>query len=114
MTQILVFGHGAVGREITAILAARGDSVTVAQRRPPASLPAGVRLRLQVVPTWLFPILGLVRRDAYELAEMRFQTDRPYRVDSWKFRSRFELEPTAFEDGLAATLGFYRQQAISG
>jgi nucleoside-diphosphate-sugar epimerase len=75
---------------------------------------AGVRLRLQVVPSWLFPLLGLIRRDAYELAEMRFQIDRPYRVDSSKFRASFGMEPTAFEEGLGATVDFYRQQAIPG
>ena len=43
MTQsILVLGYGAVGRAVTAALAARGDTVRVGQRSRPADLPAGV------------------------------------------------------------------------
>ena len=43
MTQsILVLGYGAVGRAVTAALAARGDAVRVGQRSRPADLPPGV------------------------------------------------------------------------
>lgn len=75
---------------------------------------AGTRLRLRTMPGWIFPLLGLIRRDAYELAEMRFQTERPYRIDSSKFRNRFGMEPTSFEDGMAATVAFYQQQVGTG
>ena len=40
--QITVFGYGAVGRPIVALLAARGDRVRVATRSIPTDLPAGV------------------------------------------------------------------------
>ena len=72
---------------------------------------AGVRLRMVVLPTWLQPILGIAVPELRELIEMRFQTDRPYYVDAGKFRARFGLEPTSFEDGLAATIRFYRDAA---
>ncbi len=42
----VVFGHGAVGRVVTETLLARGDSVRIAQRSP----PAGASKRAQFVP----------------------------------------------------------------
>ncbi len=41
MNRVAVFGYGPVGREVTALLAARGDDVLVAQRSAPRHLPAG-------------------------------------------------------------------------
>ena len=72
---------------------------------------AEVPLRMRVLPTWLQPILGIAVPELRELIEMRFQTDRPYYVDTGKFRTRFGQEPTSFEEGLAATVRFYRDAA---
>ncbi len=72
---------------------------------------AGVPLRMLMLPRWLQPILGIVVPELRELIEMRFQTDRPYYVDTGKFRARFGQEPTSFEDALAATVRFYRDAA---
>ena len=38
-----------------------------------------------------------------ELIEMRFQWDRPYRVDSSKFASSFWSDATPFETGVRET-----------
>jgi dTDP-D-glucose 4,6-dehydratase len=54
------------------------------------------------------PILGIAVPELRELIEMRFQTDRPYSVDAGKFQARFGQEATSFEEGLAATVRFYR------
>ncbi|HEX4586131.1 MAG TPA: NAD-dependent epimerase/dehydratase family protein [Burkholderiaceae bacterium] len=70
---------------------------------------AGVPLRLFVLPAWLQPVLGLFVPEVRELIEMRFQTDRPYRVDATKFSARFGPRFTSFEEGLAATVEFYRR-----
>jgi nucleoside-diphosphate-sugar epimerase len=72
---------------------------------------AGVSLRMQVLPTWLRPILGIAVPELRELIEMQFQTDRPYYVDAGKFRARFGQHATSFEEGLAATVRFYRDAA---
>jgi len=72
---------------------------------------AGVPLRTLMLPRWLQPILGIAVPELGELIEMRFQTDRPYFVDAGKFRARFGQEATSFEDGLAATVRFYRDAA---
>ena len=41
MRKIAIFGYGAVGRETAKILAGRGDSVRVVQRKEPKELPTG-------------------------------------------------------------------------
>ena len=45
MKRVVVFGCGAVGREVAKLLVARGDDVVVAQRSAPSSLPEGSSFR---------------------------------------------------------------------
>jgi nucleoside-diphosphate-sugar epimerase len=73
-----------------------------------AAKMADVPLRLQIVPPWLQPVLGLFQPVLGELIEMRFQTDRPYYVDATKFAARFG-GATSFEDGLSATIDACRR-----
>ncbi|HEX7157071.1 MAG TPA: hypothetical protein VF229_07630, partial [Burkholderiaceae bacterium] len=73
-----------------------------------AAAIAGVGLRLRAIPAWLQPALGMLEPTVRELVEMRFQTDRPYRVDATKYAARFGAGFTPFDVGLAATVGFYR------
>ncbi|MDD2878073.1 MAG: NAD-dependent epimerase/dehydratase family protein [Acidiphilium sp.] len=73
-----------------------------------AAAIAGVECRVQVLPQWLLPVIGLFRREVYEIAEMRFQSDRPYFVDTSKYAARFGGSATSFEDGMVATVDFYR------
>ena len=56
-------------------------------------------------------VIGLFDRTVYELIEMHFQTDRPYLVDASRFSGRFGAKATPFEEGLAATVAFYRARA---
>jgi nucleoside-diphosphate-sugar epimerase len=69
---------------------------------------AGVGLRVRAIPAWLQPVIGMLEPTVGELVEMRFQTDRPYRVDATKYAERFGPGFTGFEAGLAATVDFYR------
>lgn len=69
---------------------------------------AGMTPRMRVLPAMLLPILGVFIAEIGELAEMRFQTDRPYLVDSSKFAARFWADATPFDDGLRATIEYYR------
>jgi nucleoside-diphosphate-sugar epimerase len=69
----------------------------------------GTKARLTVLPQTLAPLIGLFDADVRELAEMRFQWDRPYRVDSSKFAQRFWSDATPFEQGLTETIDFYRR-----
>ena len=71
----------------------------------------GAKPRITVLPQTLAPLIGLFNADVRELAEMRFQWDRPYHVDSSKFAARFRGDPTPFRQGLTKTIEFYRQAA---
>ena len=64
--------------------------------------------RITVLPKALLPIVGLFQPEIRELGEMRFQWDHPYIVDASRFAAAFWADPTPFEDGLAATIAFYR------
>jgi nucleoside-diphosphate-sugar epimerase len=63
----------------------------------------GLKLRLTALPLWSQPVLGLAMPIMREMAEMRFQWDRPYAVDAEKFQKRFWSDVTPFETGAAAT-----------
>ena len=65
---------------------------------------AGVALKLRRVPMSLLPVLGVFTPFLREMAEMRFQWDRPYHVDATKFSRRFWSDPTPFEVGVARTI----------
>jgi nucleoside-diphosphate-sugar epimerase len=70
----------------------------------------GVEPQLRVVPVILLRLVGLFSRQTYELIEMRFQSDRPYLVDTRKFSNRFWSDATSFEAGLRETIAFYRRK----
>jgi len=74
-----------------------------------AAARIGVPARISVLPTWLARILSLFLPVIGETREMRFQWDRPYLVDTSKFRKRFWTDATSFEDGLGATIAFYQR-----
>lgn len=74
----------------------------------------GVRPRITVVPSALAPFIGLFSKEIRETAEMRFQWDRPYFVDSSKFAARFWSDATPFEKGIGDTISFYRASLQKG
>ena len=71
----------------------------------------GGKPRVQVLPGFLLRLLGLFNPILREVGEMGFLWDRPYVVDDSKYRRRFDLTPTPLDDGLAATLDWYRDQS---
>ena len=73
-----------------------------------AAQKIGVAPRMIILPKPLLYLIGLFDRQIYELIEMRFQTEKPYFVDSSKFTRRFGGEATPFEAGLDATIASYR------
>jgi len=72
---------------------------------------AGVEPQMRVIPAILLQAGGLFNRQTHELLEMRFQVDRPYLVNTQKFSNRFWGNATSFEDGLKATIDWYRRNA---
>jgi nucleoside-diphosphate-sugar epimerase len=65
---------------------------------------AGAKPRLNILSNRMKPLISLFNGDLAALAEMEFQTDRPYYVDASAFKARFWADATPFEAGLAATL----------
>jgi nucleoside-diphosphate-sugar epimerase len=71
----------------------------------------GVPLRIVALPLWLLPAVGLGIPLMREMAEMRFQWDRPYYVDARKFSAQFWSDATPFEVGApAAALSFRKKE----
>lgn len=67
--------------------------------------------KVQVAPGVLLSVMGLFNRNVRELKEMLYQWQRPFQVDASKFKNRFWSDPTSFDEGIAATAGWYKQQA---
>lgn len=63
----------------------------------------GKPLKTNVVPLWSLPLLGIFVPFLKEMAEMRFQWDRPHRVGASRFANRFWGDATSFDDGVRAT-----------
>jgi nucleoside-diphosphate-sugar epimerase len=65
---------------------------------------AGRPYRLQVARRWLLSVMGLFVPVLRENMEMLYQFEHDYRFDSSKAERAFGLTPTAYPDGIAATL----------
>jgi nucleoside-diphosphate-sugar epimerase len=70
----------------------------------------GVKPRVSGLPIWALGPLGLFVPVLREMREMRFQWDRPYRVDSSRFAKRFWADATPFEVGAPATALWFRDR----
>jgi nucleoside-diphosphate-sugar epimerase len=73
----------------------------------------GVPLRIRAMPAPLLAPLGLFSPFLREMREMRFQWDRPYRVDAGKFARTFWSDVTPFEAGVRETALSFRKNAAS-
>ena len=111
------------GRAVVSLLEAPDDAfgqawhVPCAPIRTPRQILAlgaaaiGLAPRVIGLPIALVGPLGLFAPPLRELAEMRFQWDRPYRVDSSRFAKRFWSDATPFEAGAPATAQWFRDHA---
>lgn len=105
-----------IGRAMVTLLDADDDAFGQAWHMPCAptlstrqilamgAAQAGVTLRLNAIPQFALPVLGLFMGFVRELREMRFQWDRPYHVDARKWTQRFWSDVTPFDQGVAATM----------
>lgn len=73
----------------------------------------GVKPRITALPLGLLPVFGLVSPMLREMAEMRFQWDRPYHVDAARWRARFWSDVTPFEVGAPATARAFAQAVVA-
>ena len=65
---------------------------------------AGRRYALQVAPRWLLRAMGWFVPVLRENAEMMYQFDYDYRFDSSKIERAFNVVPTSYRQGIAASL----------
>ena len=68
----------------------------------------GVKLRISAMPAWMLGASAMFSPFLGELTEMRFQWDRPYRVDASRFASAFWSDATPFETGVRETALAFR------
>jgi len=73
----------------------------------------GVKLRISAMPAWMLGASGMFSPFLRELGEMRFQWDRPYRVDASRFAAAFWSDATPFETGVRETALAFRE-ALKG
>ena len=108
-----------IGRAMVTLLDADDDAFGQAWHMPCAptrttreilaigAATVGGPLRLRTIPrpllAMIVPFVSFLR----ELNEMRFQWDRPYRVDASKWRRRFWSDVTPYEAGVAATIASF-------
>lgn len=68
----------------------------------------GAPLKLTVMPPWVMGLMSLFMPILREFKEMRFQTDRPYHVDTSRFAKRFWSDATPFEVGVPMTVNSFK------
>ncbi len=73
----------------------------------------GQKLKFSVLPPLMLGLLGLFMPILREMKEMRFQSDRPYRVDASRFAKRFWSDATPFEVGVTKTALAFRSLGLS-
>ncbi len=75
-----------------------------------AAKSLGAPLRVRNMPFWAMRAMSVFTPEMGEFADMRFQWDRPYRVDASKFKARFWSNPTPFEVGIPEAARSFRGQ----
>lgn len=66
--------------------------------------------KLGAVPGWTLRALGVVSKDARELAELLYQFNQPFVMDSAASQAAFGLTPTPLPEAAAATVAWWRSQ----
>lgn len=66
--------------------------------------------KMSVIPTWALRAVGLVSKDSRELAEMVYQFDKPFVMDSTRAQQLFGTKPTPMADAALATVEWWKAQ----
>ncbi|MDQ0662618.1 nucleoside-diphosphate-sugar epimerase [Arthrobacter ulcerisalmonis] len=66
--------------------------------------------KVRVLPGWVLRAAALFSSDARELAEMLYQFERPFVMDSALSESTLGISPTPLNEAAAATVDWWRQQ----
>ena len=66
---------------------------------------------VRVMPTLAVRALGLFSPMMRGLAEMAYEFEEPFVLDTTKFRSTFETATTPLSTAIAETVGWYRSES---
>jgi len=69
--------------------------------------------RVAGIPGWALRALGAANRQMRELAEMAYQFDAPFVMDSTRSEAALGLAPTPLEEGLAATVAWWATRSAA-
>ena len=72
---------------------------------------AGTPLKTQVAGRFLVSVIGLFNPTLRELKEMMYEFEEPYLVDDSRFAKQFGFTATPLEEGIAATVAWFRAHA---
>jgi len=64
--------------------------------------------KVSAVPGWVLRAAGLVSTDMRELAELLYQFERPFVMDSSESQRKLDLAPTPLPEAAAATMAWWR------
>ncbi|GGU08096.1 NAD-dependent epimerase/dehydratase family protein [Nocardioides albus] len=67
--------------------------------------------RVAAIPGWAMKAIGTVHPGTRELAELAYQFDKPFVMDSTASEARLGMAPTPLETGAKATVDWWRTQA---
>jgi nucleoside-diphosphate-sugar epimerase len=73
----------------------------------------GERTTVRSIPPLVVKILGVFAPDVREVAEIRYQFDAPFVVDSTAAQTTFGLDSTPMEPALRETISWYRDRATT-
>jgi len=74
---------------------------------------SGARVKVRALPPLALKLLGLMVPDIRELAEIRYQFDAPFVVDSTAAEATFGLGPTPMDTAISETISWYRSRATT-
>jgi nucleoside-diphosphate-sugar epimerase len=65
------------------------------------------------IPSWALRAIGSVHRGTHELAETSYMFTRRFVLDSSASEGRLGLSPTPLDEGVAATVAWWREAAVA-
>ncbi|MET3163343.1 UNVERIFIED_ORG: hypothetical protein ABIB19_001756 [Arthrobacter sp. UYEF10] len=89
-----------------------GPALTQRQLATAFTAASGVAApKVGAIPGWALRALGVFSTDMRELAEVLYQFEHPFVMDSAASEAAFGLRPTPLPEAAAATVAWWRAQA---
>ncbi|WP_433653892.1 NAD-dependent epimerase/dehydratase family protein [Nocardia sp. CA-128927] len=67
--------------------------------------------KITATPVWMMKLIGLANPLLRELAELGYQLERPFMLDSTDSEKKLGLHPTPFDEAVATTVGWWKSQS---